>query len=151
LKKEPYQFQQEEITEHTFISNGPRGQIKKVVQFQPLQRKNIFNVGFGDLTPTGTIDDKTESNNDDIVKVLATVIHIIQNFLAANPNAKVFFTGSTVQRTEVYRLILKRHFKELSKTYRITTLKNDSYGISEVEFKPNDTSSFLGFLIEKNK
>jgi hypothetical protein len=99
LKKESYPFQREEISEYTFISNGPKGQITKVVQFQPLQRENLYNIGFGDLTASGTVDDKIESNNDDIVKVLATVIHIIQNFLTENAQARVFFMGSTVQRT----------------------------------------------------
>jgi hypothetical protein len=61
LKKEPYQFQREEITEYTFISNGPKGRITKVVQFQPLQRENFYNIGFGDLTASGAVDDKTES------------------------------------------------------------------------------------------
>jgi hypothetical protein len=97
------------------------------------------------------VDDKIESNNDDIVKVLATVIHIIQNFLADNPRARVFFTGSTVQRTEVYRLILARYFTELSKRYWITALKELTFGISKVEFGPNDAGPFLGFLIEKNE
>ena len=151
MKKKPYQFQRVEITEYIFISNGPKGKITKIVQFQPLQRENLFNLGFGDLTTSGAVDDKAESNNEDIVKVLATIIHILQNFLAGNPHAKVFFIGSTAQRTEVYRLILARHFKELSKTYWITALKEDPSGISEVDYRPDDAGPFLGFLIEKNE
>ena len=83
------------------------------------------------------------------VKVLATIIHIIQDFLAEKPEARLFFNGSTLQRTEVYRLILARHFLELSKTYSITALKKEGREIVEVEFKAIDKGPFLGFLIEK--
>ena len=149
MKKVPYKVERHRITEYRFTSEGPKGEITKIVQIEPLAGENLYNIGFGDLTSEGHVDDKVESNNEDIVKVLATVIHIIQDFLAEKPEAKLFFTGSTTQRTEVYRLILVRYYPELSKTYSITALKKESREVIEVEFKATDKGPFLGFLIEK--
>lgn len=135
MRKEPYQFEHDGITEYKFISEGPKGRITKVVQFIPLQREGLFNIGFGDLTAAGKVDDTIESNNKDIVKVLATVIHIIEDFLTENPHVKVFFAGSNSQRTEIYRFILSRHFK--------------SSTVTEIEYVPTDRGPFLGFLLQK--
>jgi hypothetical protein len=52
--------------------------------------------------PDGQVDDKVNTNNSDLVKVLGTVISIIQSFLNENMEAKIFFTGSTQQRTDLY-------------------------------------------------
>jgi len=42
--------------------------------------------------PDGQVDDKVNTNNSDLVKVLGTVISIIQSFLNENMEAKIFFT-----------------------------------------------------------
>ena len=52
--------------------------------------------------PDGQVDDKVNTNNSDLVKVLGTVISIIQSFLNENMEAKIFFTGSTQQRPDLY-------------------------------------------------
>jgi len=57
--------------------------------------------------PDGQVDDKVNTNNSDLVKVLGTVISIIQSFLNENMEAKIFFTGSTQQRTEYILLFLE--------------------------------------------
>ncbi len=40
---------------------------------------------------------------------------IIQSFLNENMEAKIFFTGSTQQRTDLYITILRRNYVELTK------------------------------------
>ncbi len=59
--------------------------------------------------PDGQVDDKVNTNNSDLVKVLGTVIRIIQSFLNENMEAKIFFTGRTQQRTDLYITILRRN------------------------------------------
>ncbi len=54
--------------------------------------------------PDGQVDDKVNTNNSDLVKVLGTVISIIQSFLNENMEAKIFFTGST-QHALIYILL----------------------------------------------
>ncbi len=60
-----------------------------------------------DLLASGKIDDKANSNNGDIIKVLSTVILIIKDFTEENPEAKIAFSGSTKERTALYQRILK--------------------------------------------
>jgi hypothetical protein len=64
----PYSYKQVRSRRYVFISDGNR-RVEKVVDFIPLGVRNIMNLGFGDLLPDGTIDDKANSNNGDITKV----------------------------------------------------------------------------------
>ena len=72
--------------------------------------------------PDGQADDRVNTNHSDLVKVLGTVISIIQSFLNENMEAKIFFTGSTQQRTDLYITILRRNYVELTKEFIISTL-----------------------------
>ena len=63
---------------------GPRGRIKKIVQFQHADHLgiNVFNLAFGDPNEvTGSIDDGTVSNNGDQLKILHTVAEAVIQFL----------------------------------------------------------------------
>jgi hypothetical protein len=73
----PYSYKRVAPRRYIFTSVG-RYEIKKVVEFVPLKAKNVVNLGFGDLLPDGSFDDKANSNNGDILKVLATVVHILK-------------------------------------------------------------------------
>lgn len=66
--------------QYTFISTG-KSNIPKVVEFTSLKFKNLFNLCFGDILPDGTIDDRVNSNNGDIARVLSTVIEIVIDFI----------------------------------------------------------------------
>ncbi len=69
MNKEPYLYSREFSTRYRFLSTG-RKPVEKIVEFSTLATENIYNLGFGDLLPDGSIDDKANSNNGDIVKVL---------------------------------------------------------------------------------
>jgi hypothetical protein len=46
------------LTIFEFTSEGPRGKIKKLIQFQETNEPNLFNLAFGDrILETYTIDD----------------------------------------------------------------------------------------------
>jgi len=94
----PYSFEQVQPTRYIFFSLG-KHRIEKVADFIPLKTKNIVNLGFGDLLPDGSVDDRVSSNNGDIRKVLSTVIHILNHFTTMHPELHVFFSGSTDEWT----------------------------------------------------
>src|ERR1700753_2058646 len=104
-----YSFDQIEPFRYRFISTG-RQKIKKAVEFIPLKNRNMVNLGFGDVMPDGTINDRIHSNNGDIRKVLATVVQILLHFTSQNPSTMVFFAGNSVDRTKLYSRILKMHY-----------------------------------------
>ncbi len=39
------------LTAFEFLSEGPKGQIIKLVQFQQMNLPNLYNLAFGDLNP----------------------------------------------------------------------------------------------------
>jgi hypothetical protein len=95
---------EKELHYFAFDSVGPKGTIKKVVQYSEMSVPGVFNLGFGDYNEeTGLIDDKVYTDNKDARKVLATVVSTIYAFTAKYPTRYVFATGSNEERTKFYR------------------------------------------------
>jgi hypothetical protein len=100
--------------QYYFESIGKKGKIIKVVAFTE-KEENIYNLGFADFnTETGQIDDKSNSKNGDMPKVLATILYITAEFLSQNPFAYVFFEGSTPDRTRLYQMAINHYYNEFS-------------------------------------
>ena len=75
---------------YEFYSEGPKGLIKKIVSYRLIQEMPIklYDLGFGDWNnEIQDVDDKTNTNNQDRQKVLATVAETVLDFLENNPNA----------------------------------------------------------------
>ncbi|MCU0440570.1 MAG: hypothetical protein MUC49_21965 [Raineya sp.] len=50
---------------YEFISEGPKGKIKKIVQFTETGTDDVYNLAFGDYNEeTKSIDDLAVTNND---------------------------------------------------------------------------------------
>jgi len=96
MNKDAYPYDHPYTSRYTFTSTGKK-KINKAVDFTHTGIRNIVNLGFGDLLPDGAIDDRSNSNNGDVVKVLATTVEIIIDFTTKFPDTEIFFTGSTPQ------------------------------------------------------
>ena len=147
-----YTATRKSTTRYEFISIGPQGQVKKRIEFTPLRKRGYYNVAFGDVMKDGKVNDTVYSNNQDIVKIMSTVMDTMKDFLKENPTAKLLFTGSTDDRTEFYKRVLSRHYRSLSAEYTITALAEDGKGSpEEIEFDPDEEDkTYLAFLV-KNK
>ena len=64
---------------HYFFESIGEKTVYKIVQFA-LIKDNIWNLGFGDLSESGSIDDTVVTNNQDIHKVIRTVAKIAIDF-----------------------------------------------------------------------
>lgn len=133
---------------YVFVSDGKK-KIQKIVDFVPLRQGNIINLGFGDLSPDGSIDDKANSNNGDIIKVLATVIDILKDFTSFHPNAQVFFAGSTDERTRLYNRILKLYYLDFSKEFIIVGATIINGRIHYSPYDPNFHKDYSAFIIKR--
>ena len=127
----------------TFISEGKNGAIEKVILYEELEVKGVFNLGFGDKDPiTGGINDRAVTNNGDTEKILATVVSTVYTFINKNPTAYIYAEGSTPARNRLYRRGIAKYLSEALKTFVI-------YGVlpnEELEvFNPD--SDYIGFLI----
>jgi hypothetical protein len=149
MAHKPYQYKHLNPKRYIFISEGKR-RITKVVEFIPLGIGKIMNLGFGDLLPDDSIDDKANSNNGDLVKVLATVIDILRHFTMQNPDAEIYFEGSTEERTVLYARILRNYYSTYSKEFAIAGVIADTKNTTNIiPFDPSSDRKFLAFVIKR--
>jgi hypothetical protein len=126
MKYPKYDYSTEDqLLYYEFVSEGPKGRIKKVVEFSKTTVEGVYNLAFGDLDETTRqIDDKTITNNGDSFKVLATVASTVYAFTSKYPDIWVFATGSTIVRTRLYRMGLTNNLAEISVDFNVYGLKN---------------------------
>ena len=111
MKVEKYSLKAEKnLTAFEFVSEGPKGAIKKLIQFQETNEPNLYNLAFGDKVGQTEINDLAISNNGDSEKVLATVVSALYAFFDKYPAAFVYATGSTKTRTRLYRMGITKYY-----------------------------------------
>lgn len=120
-----------------FVSEGPKGEIPKLIKYSETNLKDLYNLAFGDKNlETGEIDDKTVSNNGDSEKVLATVVSTVYAFCDKYPECWIFATGSTKSRTRLYRMGINKYLDEIGKDFEVYGLKENEWAnfIREIEY-----------------
>ncbi len=146
MNKPKYLYKSEEFLRiYEFVSEGPKGRIKKMVQFTETGTENVYNLAFGDYDEvTQTINDLSITNNGDSLKVLATVASTVYAFTEKYPEAWIFATGSTIVRTRLYRMGITNNLAEIKADFEV-------YGLTEqgnwTEFIIAD--DYEAFLITK--
>lgn len=146
MNKPKYLYKTEEkFTIYEFVSEGPKGSIKKMVEYTETATENVYNLGFGDYDEiTNSINDLSVTNNGDGFKVLATVVSTVYVFIEKHPNAYILATGSTNIRTRLYRMGITNNLAEITKDFVV-------YGLTEKgiweEFEVGE--DYEAFLIKK--
>jgi hypothetical protein len=133
--------------EFTFLSNGPKGEIKIVVQFNATENPTIYNLAFGNLLSNGDVDDTIKNDNKDRNKVLATVAAAAYEFTSKYPEKLIFFTGSPPERTRLYRMALTNNFDLLNLDFEIfgVVVQAESYYVEKL-LKGKD---YFGFMVNE--
>ncbi len=127
-----------------FNSIGPKGQIKKIVRYTEINIKGFYNLGFGDKDPeTGFISDLAVTNNNDSMKVLATVAATLYVFTDSHPAATIIATGSTEARTRLYRMGISNNLHDIEKDFLVLGLTENTWE----PFRKNVT--YAAFLVRK--
>ncbi len=121
MKLDRYELKSDDqLTFFTFLSEGQKGKIEKVVQFSLIYQNNLYNLAFGDRDYlTGQIDDKIVTDNGDSEKVLATVVAAIYSFCDKVPDAFIYATGSTAARTRLYRMGINKYYDIVKEDFKI--------------------------------
>ena len=108
------------LTTFEFLSEGSKGQIIKIIQFQEMNIKNIYNLAFGDKNlNSGKINDKIVTDNGDSEKVLATVVSAIYAFADRYPDSWIYATGSSTSRTRLYRMGINKYYRIVIEDFEI--------------------------------
>ena len=135
--------------EFQFISEGPKGKIKKIVQFTKTQNEDIYNLAFGNMNDDGIIDDETTNDNKDRNKILATVAATVYEFTAQYPDKLIFFCGTTPERTRLYRMAVTINLEELQKDFRIYGVLKGIDTFEKISFKKG--VDYFGFMVKRKK
>jgi hypothetical protein len=133
------------FTIYEFTSEGPKGRIRKMVEYTETATKNVYNLGFGDYDEiTNAINDISVTNNGDSLKVLATVASTVYAFLEKHPNAYILATGSTNLRTRLYRMGITNNLAQINQDFVV-------YGLTEKATWENFVvgEDYEAFLITK--
>ena len=148
MKHQKYLYKSEEqLLFFEFVSDGPKGLIKKVVQYTKTNTDNVYNIGFGDFDETTKgINDLSITNNGDSAKVLATVASTLYSFTEKYPQAWIFATGSTTVRTRLYRMGITNNLSEISKDFIIF-----GYNSEEIWEKFVIGNNYDAFLLTKKE
>ena len=97
-----------------FISQGPKGDIPKIIVFSKISENGLYNLAFGDYDKiTGQVNDRAVSNNGDSKKVLATAIQALYIFFNRYPTCIVIAKGSTKSRTRLYRMGISKFHNDV--------------------------------------
>ena len=142
-----YPYEQTDSWRYIFVSVGNR-KIEKVVDFVTIEG-NMVNLGFGDLLPDGSINDKANSNNGDIIKVLATIIEILKDFTIQYPFVQIVFRGSTPERTKLYGRILRTYYPIFMKEFEIAAVLLIDGRVKVLPYDPKAQENYLAFLIKR--
>ncbi len=145
MKTEKYHLKSEStFTRFEFVSEGTKGAIRKLIEFQETTNPDVYNLAFGDFDPqTQEIDDLVVSDNGDTEKVLATVISAVYTFFNKYPDVFVYATGSTKARTRLYRMGIARFYDEMKKDFYLYGQIGDDF----VEFESG--VEYEGFLAQR--
>jgi hypothetical protein len=126
---------------YKFYSKGPKGYIKKVVEFYTL-RRDIYNLSFGDWRFAQEIDDMVVTNNNDRDKVLCTVAGVVEAFMTERPKSIVFAEGSTQSRNRLYRIGISKFLNKITHHFDIRGLTEQGWE----SFQKN--THYSGFMLK---
>ena len=130
-----------------FVSVGVKGKILKTIFYEKVNEPNSYNLAFGDYMETmDDIDDEVVSNNGDAAKVLATVATSIYEFFKIYPNAFLTLSGSSPDRTRLYRMIIANNWQEITLDFQVFARQK---GKNWERFEKNQP--YLEFLLIKKQ
>ena len=143
-----YEYQTEdELHYFEFISEGPKGIIKKIVEYSKVSVENIYNLALGDYDELNDkLNDKIVTNNGDSKKVLATVVSTLYAFTGKYPNTWIFATRSTEVRTRLYRMGITNNLEKLKEDFYVYGMKYDE---TFEDFIIGE--DYIGFLVTRKK
>ena len=143
MDEQGYSYSFNRVTfEYEFFSISSVKKVRKVVVFSEME-KDVYNLALLDEIEDGFLSDMSESNNDDLVTVMATVIKIVDDFLTKNPHFFVVFSGSDERRQRLYRIIITKELEKIKQKFEIFSVNKN--GI--IPFQANQEYEFI--LIKK--
>lgn len=130
-----------------FKSVGAKGEIIKIIAFTPTEIPGTYNLAFGNVLEDGSLDDMAVDDNKDRNKILATVVLAIYLFSGIYPKRWIFFTGSSSERTRLYRMAISLNEEELLIDFEIIGIIESEKNYTYSTFQKG--VNYVGFLIRR--
>ena len=124
-----------------FHSKG-KTEIIKVLQFQKMDVDNRYNLAMADWI-NNSLNFDNRSGNDDLPKILGSVVEIVEDFMHNYPNAEIYIEGNTPAKTRLYQMEISKNLEEISRHFNI-------YGLKEAQgdfFNFTKGRNYIGFLV----
>jgi hypothetical protein len=140
----PFTLSRQELR-YEFVSVSAEKEVRKVVLLSQTSLLKVYNLALFDELDTGKLCDVSESNNNDLKTILATVVKIIEDFLDKSPKCLVAFRGSDNRRQRLYRIVIARELSKIIEKFEV-------FGGIETQiflFEPNVDYEF--YLISKHE
>jgi hypothetical protein len=134
-----------DLQEFEFKSIGKHGIVVKKIVLIPTGISNIYNLALGDIDENGELNYYSVSYNDDRNKILATIVRAIDVYTTTYPDRLIYFSGSTKERTRLYRIVIGLNLEELHQKFEI--LAQIENQVEYVTFEKN--MPVKGFLIKR--
>ena len=115
---------------YEFESIGPKGTIKKIVQYHRIDGypPHVFNLSFGDWDQNeDRINDQIVTNNEDRDRVLATVAATVFLFTSDFPYAVIYVEGSTPARTRLYQIGIAKYWDVIGPSFVIEGFRKSQW------------------------
>lgn len=120
----------EHLWSYEFYSEGPKGKIKKVIQFSPYNSggRTCFNLFLGDWNEEEKMfDDKIITDNKDSTKVFTTVAQTVIEFTGSFPDTFVHIKGSTPSRTRLFQIAISKNWSEICTLFTVFGYTNKEW------------------------
>ena len=133
----------------SFTSIG-KDEIRKIVEFQATDERDVYNLAMGDEMPDGSYSDENVSDNGDIIKVFSTIIEIVGAYTRQFPHHYVYIEGNADIKEKLYQRIIGKYHTAFLQEYDIWGYQQkikdwesfDEY-VKEVFNPDNDYKAFI--------
>ena len=130
-----------------FESIGRNGTFLKEVRFDLAEDiPNYYQLILFDVDEDNNRSVLSESKNQDMNKIMATVIKCMLIFLENNPFVNVVFSGSTPIRTRLYKIIINKLFDSIKNKFEIQGF-SETHGLET--FDMNHEYSFFVISVKQ--
>jgi hypothetical protein len=130
--------------EFSFLSRGSMGIVKKVVELEAYPGTTIFNVLLVDEINGVRQDDTNLTGNNDALKVVNTIVRIIEKFFEMFPNASLFINGNTA----IKKLMYERKIYQMDPgKYMVLGNRQEGQPMKPIERPVNSKPPYNAFLV----
>ena len=103
-----------------FESIGRNGTFLKEVKFNAIKNlPDFYQLVLADIDKDNNRSVLSESRNQDMNKIMATVIECMLIFLEKKPTSNIVFSGSTPIRTRLYKIIITKVYDSIKDRFEI--------------------------------